>query len=149
MGSVVSQDKLGTFLASVTPQGTDTSNPVFISTGESCEVPSMILLINSESHKSLEGHMRRIHMRHRWGLPFKVLTPINPLKVKNTLASPFLCPIVPSVHLLLQVLVCRRGQFTSQPHFSFRIPVLEEDVQTGVPKLPIMMGTLIPPQSTQ
>lgn len=42
----------------------------------------------------------------------------------------------------LHVLTCVRGQSTSEPQYSFRISILGDDVQTGVPKLPIMTGRL-------
>ncbi|XP_058518255.1 spermatogenesis-associated protein 31E1-like [Ochotona princeps] len=95
LGSVLSQDRLGTFLVPAIPEDSTTGSPVGLSNGESCDVPPMIFLINSESQKTLEEHIRKLRVKHRWSLPFRVLAPINLLKGKKTITSPLLPPFHP------------------------------------------------------
>lgn len=83
LGSVLSQDRLGTFLAPAIAKESNNRNPEVLTNGESCDVAPMIFLINPDNHKSLEDHIRKLHVRHRWSLPFKVLTPINLFKKKK------------------------------------------------------------------
>ncbi|XP_070257069.1 spermatogenesis-associated protein 31A1-like [Myotis yumanensis] len=53
--------------------------------------------LDTDIQKVLEAHVTKLWVKHRWGLPLKVLKPVSLLKLKRAQASPILqSPLPPS-----------------------------------------------------
>ncbi|XP_038165656.1 spermatogenesis-associated protein 31-like [Arvicola amphibius] len=56
-----------------------------------------LAFLDPGAHQALEEHIVRFRVKHRWGLPFKMLKPVNVIKLKKAESLPVaLCDLLPS-----------------------------------------------------
>ncbi|XP_071458698.1 spermatogenesis-associated protein 31A6-like [Marmota flaviventris] len=97
----VCNSRLGTYHVSVLPGSSNTQKETWggptLKGGEAFRNTSQELsLLDASIRQELEAHVTSLRVRHRWGLPLRVLKHINILKMRNSEASPPPQPALPS-----------------------------------------------------